>query len=296
MKGRVLVTGLGGFTGPYVNRELDRRGYEVRGFDTHAAHSEQSVNLLDPDAVRRELAARPADYVIHLAAVSVVMHDRALDYYRVNVEGTLNLLEALAGQARAVRKVILASSANVYGRPQQDPVDEEARALPVSHYGASKLGMELMARIWFDRMPILLVRPFNYTGLAQSARFVVAKLARLFAAKAPTIEVGDTSVVREFMDVRDVVRIYADLLECEAEGDVVNLCCGVGHSIEAIVAMLTRISGHSPTLVPKAELRRANDIHSLVGSTGKLTSLLGSLSFRPVEETLRWMIEAPPGV
>jgi nucleoside-diphosphate-sugar epimerase len=293
MRARVLVTGLNGFTGPYVKQELERRGLEVCGLGSSAvAGRSESIDLLDGEALAHELAARPADYVIHLAGVSVVVHDRLLDYYRVNIEGTLNLLEAITRQGRKVKKVLLASSANVYGRPINSPVNEDAPTLPVSHYGASKLGMELMARIWFEQMPILLVRPFNYTGIGQSMRFVVAKLARLFREKALNIEMGDTSVFREFMDVRDVVRVYADLLECDHACDVVNLCSGVGHSVDEIFEMLTRISGHSPKLVSKAELRRSNDIRALIGSTSKLTSFLGAgVSFRPVEETLRWMLE-----
>ena len=201
------------------------------------------VDLLDADAVRRFVEAESFNYVVHLAAVSFVAHETAADYYRVNVLGTLNLLEALAAVPGKLKKVVLASSANVYGRPVHSPVDESAAPAPMNHYGVSKLAMELMAGTWFDRLPILITRPFNYSGVGQSPKFVLPKLVGHFRDRAETIELGDTAVVREFMDVRDVADVYAALLESAATSQAVNLCAGQGYRLDEILEKLRRAYG-----------------------------------------------------
>jgi GDP-6-deoxy-D-talose 4-dehydrogenase len=288
----VLVTGISGFTGPYVRDELERRGYRVVGLANSkpARTGDLAVDLLDAPALRDCVARIRPDYIVHLAGLAFVAHDDAADCYRNNLLGTLNLLEAADRSKSPLKKIVLASSANVYGRPARLPVDESAPTLPLSHYGASKLAMEHMARIWFGRLPILLVRPFNYTGVGQSSKYVVAKLAEFFRKRAPEMELGDTSVVREFMDVRDVARIYAELLASAATGDVVHICAGRGYRLDEVLGMLERLSGYAPRVSRAPALVRGNDIPELVGSPARLERVVGKLSFRPFEETLRWML------
>ena len=291
MPGRVLITGASGFTGPYVRAALESRGHQVVGLADRARKgSDATVDLLDGAALGRFLEAEPFDYVIHLAALSFVVHDNAADYYRVNLLGAVNLLEALARAKRPLQKIVLASSANVYGRPARNPVDEAAPPAPLNHYGVSKYAMELMARLWFDRLPILVTRPFNYSGAGQSAKFVFAKIVGHFRDRAPEIELGDTSVVRELMDVRDVAAIYAGLLESEETSEVVNLCAGHGYRVDEVLENLRALTGARPRINRSPALVRGNEIPELVGSPAKLTRLIGKPAFRPLEETLRWML------
>jgi GDP-6-deoxy-D-talose 4-dehydrogenase len=290
--GRVLITGVSGFTGPYVRAALERRGHQVVGLADHATGADKTVDLLDAAAVGRFLDAEAFDYVIHLAALSFVAHDNASDYYRVNLLGTSNLLEALSRARRPLKKIILASSANVYGRPARIPVDESAPAAPLSHYGVSKYAMELMARLWFDRLPILITRPFNYSGAGQSAKFVFAKMVGHFRDRAPSIELGDTSVVRELMDVRDVAEIYAALLESKATSEAVNLCSGHGYRVDEVLDKLRALTGAAPRVERAPALMRGNEIPELVGSPVKLKAIVPAATFRPLEDTLRWMLGA----
>ena len=293
---RVLVTGVSGFTGPYVRAALEGRGYQVVGLADHAAGANNhAVDLLDAAALGAFLEREAFDCVIHLAALSYVVHDNAADYYRVNLLGALNLLEALARSKRPPKKIVLASSANVYGRPARIPVDESAPPAPLNHYGASKYAMELMARMWFDRLPILITRPFNYSGVGQSPKFVFAKIVAHFRDRAGAIELGDTSVVREFMDVRDVAAIYAALLESSAAADVVNLCAGKGYRVDEVLEKLRGITGATPRIERAPGLMRGNEIPQLVGSPAKLKSMIPEASFRPLEETLRWMLASGAG-
>ena len=160
---RVLVTGLEGFTGPYVAQALRAAGHEV-----HGAPAWPAFDLRRPADIAAALDAAKPDWVLHLAGLSSVTHADAAELYAVNAVGTGNLLQAIAERAPGVRKVLLASSANVYGNADADPIDEQVAPRPVNHYACSKLAMEFIARTWFDRLPIVIARPFNYTGPGQT--------------------------------------------------------------------------------------------------------------------------------
>jgi nucleoside-diphosphate-sugar epimerase len=292
MAGRVLVTGISGFTGRYLRGALERRGYAVHGVaESVSRASDCAVNLLDRAALARAVKEIEPRYVVHLAGVANVAHDHAEDFYRIHAVGTSVLLEELGRSGLALQKIVLASSANVYGRPQRVPVRESEPIAPVSHYGASKAAMEALARTWFDRLPILIARPFNYTGVGQSLDFVLPKLAEHFRRRAPEIELGELAVTRELNDVRDVAEAYASLLECEAAADVVNLCSGRGHRLDRVFQQLCSITGHTPKVHAGEALRRRNEIPELVGSPEKLAGWIGAIPARPLEETLRWMLE-----
>ncbi len=290
---RALVTGISGFTGPYVRAALEARGHEVYGIAEHTGHnsSDEAVDLLDVDAIEACLARKPVDCVLHLAGISFVAHGRAADQYRINLLGTLNLLEAIWSLRLPVRKIVLASSAYVYGRPASVPVSESMLPSPAGHYAVSKYAMELMARTWFDRLPILIGRPFNYTGIGQSEKFVLPKLVKHFRDRTPEIELGDTSVVREFMDVRDVAAIYARLVESDSRSDVVNICSGIGHRLESVIDTLRSLSGFAPKLKTSPALIRENEIAALTGSPARLHRITGPIAYRPLEETLGWMLK-----
>src|SRR5207302_4783272 len=175
---RVLVTGARGFTGRYLVDRLRADGYSVVGMTEAlpAGASEVHANLLDPGAMARAVELARPDRVVHLAALSFVAHDDVEATYRVNLLGSLALLQALDAMSTPIRSVILASSAAVYGNVNADAIEETAAPAPVSHYGASKRAMELVAATFRDRLPIVVVRPFNYTGPGQAEHFAVPKV------------------------------------------------------------------------------------------------------------------------
>jgi GDP-6-deoxy-D-talose 4-dehydrogenase len=287
----VLITGISGFTGRHLRSALEAGGYVVHGIGPLVSHAnDRAADLLDPPSLDRALSALGVEYVVHLAGVSSPAHDQPDQFRVVHEDGTRNLLEALAKRRDGLRKVILASSAYVYGQPVRSPVDESAEPAPTTPYGESKLRMERMAAQWFSRLPLLIVRPFNYTGIGQSATFVVPKLVNHFREKSRQIELGDTTVVREFLDVRDVAELYARLLECELQSDVVNLCRGIGYTLSSVIDMLRNIAGHAPDIRDAAALHRVGEMRQLVGSPQKLLEAVGKFSFRPLEQTLAWML------
>jgi nucleoside-diphosphate-sugar epimerase len=232
------------------------------------------------------------DYIVHLAAISFVGHNDPLDFYRVNVIGTLNLLEACAAVGHTPRKLLIASSANVYGNVSSDAIDESFPVTPVNHYAASKAAMETMVRTWFDRLPILIVRPFNYTGRGQASNFLVPKIVGHFARREASIELGNIDVARDFSDVRYVASAYEALLDSEAAAETVNVCTGTPYTLRDILSKASDLTGHELEVHVNPAFVRQTDVKMLAGSPAKLRSLVPAVEAIPFIDTLRWMLAA----
>ena len=287
-RGRVLVTGCSGFTGRYVAERLTAGGFEV--FDPEADGRE--FDLTEPDTLPAAVAEARPDYLIHLAAQSFVAHRDVSAFYRVNTVGTTQLLDSVLTSGVLVRRIVLASSANVYGNSVVNPIPESTVPAPVNHYAASKLAMEHMAATYADRLSITMTRPFNYTGPGQARQFLIPKLVEHFADRRPFVELGNLDVVRDFSDVRAVAESYVRLLTVERPPTVVNLCSGIGRSLRQILDDLTELSGHHLEVRVNPAFVRGNEVHKLVGSAATLRASLGTLPFQDFRETLAWMVEA----
>jgi nucleoside-diphosphate-sugar epimerase len=281
---RVLVTGALGFTGKYVCALLHARGIEVVPLPEEVDLRRRAETVLAVQEVR-------PTHVIHLAAISYVAHDQPDEFYEINALGTLHLLEALRGLPQPVERVVLASSANVYGQVERLPILEDTPTMPQNHYAASKIALEAIARVYQPELPITVLRPFNYTGPGQSSQFLVPKLVSHFKERASSVRLGNVEVSRDFSDVRDIARVYASLLDCRVEsGTTVNFCAGVSHSIRQILEMLERLSGHHVDIIPEESLIRKGEIRNLVGSNAKLVSMTGYNPERSLEQTLADML------
>lgn len=295
----VLVTGINGFTGRYLAEELQRAGYKVVGLgidpDIPAGTTMSRCDLTNREAMLKIVSQIAPEYVIHLAGISFAAHGDAGSIYRTNIIGTRNLLEALALSATAPKMILLASSAHVYGNATTCPIVETTVTNPASDYAVSKLAMEMMARLWADRLPIAIVRPFNYTGVGQSLNFLLPKIVDHFRRKVPKIELGNLDVIRDFSDVRDVVRSYRLLLEAPSRGEVFNMCSGTGYTLEEILAMIKELSGHDMEVLVNTDFVRDDEVHKLTGSSAKLHKLIGASRLTPLNETLSWMLRYQVG-
>ncbi len=291
MEKRALITGLNGFTGYYLAAELARAGYALFGADVKpdGAPNNFAVDLLDKAALRRLVAEVKPTVVVHLAAIAFVGHGNADAFYQVNVIGTRNLLEALAIEAPAVRCVLLPSSANIYGNAAAGVLDERTPANPANDYAVSKLAMEYMARLWLDRLPIVITRPFNYTGVGQSVQFLLPKIVDHFRRGERVIELGNIDVERDFSDVRTLTQAYARLLDKVPAGEVFNVCSGNTWSLKDVIAMMGEIAGYAIEVRVNPAFVRANEVRRLQGDVGKLEAAVGALDRVPLRETLRWM-------
>ncbi len=295
---RTLVTGAAGFTGRYLAHALAERGHEVHGLvHMHEPELASVVNaheadLADLEAVKRIVADVRPDHVVHLAAISFVAHGDIDQMYRSNIVGTRQLLEALAGSPVAPSSVLIASSANVYGNAREGVLDERVPAAPANDYGVSKLAMEYVAKLYAPRLPIIVVRPFNYTGRGQSTNFLLPKIVAHARERAPVIELGNLDVARDFSDVRTVAAAYAKLLtEPAAIGELYNICSGRAVSLETVVEMVSELSGHSLQVAVNPAFVRADEVRTLCGSAAKLERVIGPLDAIPLRQTLDWMLQ-----
>lgn len=290
---RVLITGINGFTGQYLRAELAGSGWEVYGIGRMDDPSRcRDIDLLDSRGISDWISAVRPDAVVHLAGIAFVGHGNPDAFYQVNLIGTRHLLEALATLDPAPSCVLLASSANVYGNASGGALAESWPPHPANDYAVSKLAMEYLARLWCDRLPIVVVRPFNYTGVGQSEAFLLPKIVAHFRCGAASIELGNLDVWRDFSDVRAVVRAYRRLLEVKPAGETVNVCSGRTHSLREVIGMAEALSGRTIEVRVNPAFVRSSEVASLCGDPTLLRQLIGAWDTPPLQETLGWMLDA----
>jgi len=278
---KLLLTGANGFTGQHFAAVAKSAGYDVIALE---------ADLTDSKAVSEEVLRVQPKVVVHLAAISFVAHGDADAMYQVNVLGTRHLLQALSALDTKPNAILLASSANIYGNAQAEVLDELTKQLPANDYGVSKLAMEHVARLWMDKLPIIITRPFNYTGLGQDPKFLIPKIVGHFIRKEPLIELGNLDVDREFSDVRIVCQTYLKLLKVEqAIGNTFNICSGKAYSLREIISFMEDIAGYKIEISVNPEFVRPNEIKRLVGNPSYLHQAIGEQECLHIKETLGWM-------
>lgn len=297
----LLITGIDGFTGRYLASAAKAEGYRVVGL----AHKSQSVvpdgadavevcDLLNPIVLRNAVSKIAPDVVAHLAAIAFVAHGSADDIYRTNILGTRNLLESLSEATKKPSMVLLVSSANIYGNSAGGRLSEDTKLDPANDYAVSKLAMEYLANLYEGKLPITIVRPFNYTGVGQSTKFLLPKIVDHVRRREPIIELGNLDVARDFSDVRMVVAYYLRLMTCPgAIGGIFNVCSGKAYALNDVISMIKKISGFDFEVRVNPSFIRENEVKVLLGDRHRLDSLVGEISPIALEDTLRWMLETP---
>ncbi|MGF7169432.1 nucleoside-diphosphate-sugar epimerase [Sphingobium xanthum] len=296
---RYLITGAGGFTGLHMAAELLSQGHEVHGAvrDDHAAvvaglFTTHVCDLKDREQVRQLVESARPDKVVHLAGIAHVAHSDVTEIYETNLLASRNLLEALARLETPPSAILLASSANIYGNRHGGMITEDNPPDPANDYAVSKIAMEHMARLFGDRLPIIIVRPFNYTGAGQASNFLVPKIIDHLKRRAPAIELGNIDVERDWSDVRDVVTAYRRLLDCaKAVGETFNICSGHATSLKEVFALACSLAGYEMEIRVNPAFVRTSEVASLCGSSEKLEQVIGPLSRTDLEQTLAWMLE-----
>jgi len=279
----VLITGLDGFTGRYVQAELKNNGYKAVGL---------SSDLTDLNALSAEIEHIQPHAVVHLAGIAFVGHGNANAFYEVNLIGTRNLLDVLSKHAPDIQSILLASSANIYGNRAEGTLSEDTPPDPINDYAVSKLAMEQMAHLWADKLPLFIVRPFNYTGIGQDEVFLIPKIIAHFKEKKSVIELGNLDVWREFGDVRSVACIYEKLLTACPAGETLNICTGQTHSLREVVGLCEKITGHKIEIKVNPEFVRTNEVRVLTGDNNRLKNYIGNCETQSLEDTLTWMFSS----
>ncbi len=286
---RALVTGADGFVGRHLVAFLQHEGDDVVETDRHLG-----LDILDPAGLVTLLTDVRPDVVFHLAGQADVGGSWAspIETFRVNAEGTMNVL--LASVGAGVGRVVAVSSADVYGRVPAEalPIAEDRPLRPVSPYGASKAAADLVAlqaHLGHD-LAVVRARPFNHLGPGQSDRFVAAALASRIARNElegeSEVPVGNLSPRRDFTDVRDVVRAYRLLAERGVPGEAYNVCSGRDVAVQEVADRLVALAERPMALVPDPDLVRPVDTPVLRGDPTKAQEATGWVPAISLGQTL----------
>lgn len=281
MSGPVLVTGAGGFVGRHLLAELGGRAVAGR------------ADVTDGDALAAELRAVAPAAVCHLAAATSVAESWRLgaETWRVNVLGTVALLDAVRAEAPEARTLVV-STGEVYGPTPDGPAGEDTPVAPLSPYAASKAAAELAATraARAEKLDVVVARPFQHAGPGQDERFAIgswtARIARLERAGGGELEVGDLTVRRDLTDVRDVTRAYRLLLDPATPAGTYNVCSGRTVELATVLDTLVRLAREPVEVRDNPALRRPVDVPVLAGDPARLEAATGWRAEIPLEQTL----------
>ncbi len=307
---RFLITGVAGFVGRHLAERLLAEGHEVFGCDCNLPATTPVAGTLnlpadhllvcdicDRGQVETVVGAVRPDGLFHLAAFTnpTASFNDPDGAYRANLLGSLNVFAAVHDAAIPCR-VVWVGSSDAYGQVNADelPVTERNLFRPLSPYAVSKAAADLAAYQWSRArgLDVVRVRPFNHTGPGQASHFVCADFARQLAAvkhhrRPPRIEVGNLDVVRDFSDVRDVVRAYVAVFEHGVTGEAYNVCSGGGRTPRQILERLIELSGADVDVVVDPARQRPADVPVLIGSAAKLRDATGWAPMIDWDQSLR---------
>jgi GDP-4-dehydro-6-deoxy-D-mannose reductase len=304
---RALITGCGGFVGPYVAGVLAARGYEVWGVDVRENVEDPSLgayvscDLSHREAVEALFREAAPDAIVHLAAQSSAGKSLKEPFATLtrNIIPTLNILEFARTAGKGVR-MLAVGSGDVYGAvtPADLPLAETRPPNPGNPYALSKAIQEQISAQYASAygVEVVMTRSFNHTGPGQRDAFVLPSFARQIAEiraglREPRIEVGDLDLKRDFTDVRDVAEAYAALVENGGRGEVYNVCSGVSYGLRALLEKMCAIAGIAPEIRVDASRVRPSEARELRGDPSKIERDTKWRARTPIEATLESLLE-----
>jgi GDP-4-dehydro-6-deoxy-D-mannose reductase len=294
---RIAITGAGGFVGGFLVKELAGADVDLVAI---GANGGPALDITDRAAVSALIAELQPDAIVHLAAVAFPADARRdPDHaWRVNVDGTLNIARAILAHSRQTR-LVFAGSSEAYGAAfnaaLDGRVDEQAALLPMSAYGASKAAADMaLGQMAHDGLDVVRFRPFNHTGPGQSTAYVVPAFAQQVAAikradAEAAVRVGNLDAVRDFLDVRDVVRAYAMAATAETPlpaGSVFNLASGQPTTIADILDRLVAQAGRPVTIETDPARVRPSEVPRALGDPLAAQTVLGWAPRIPLARTI----------
>jgi len=306
MSKNALITGISGFVGPYLTQELIKHGYEVFGCDRSSKNSlDSKCKIPDPHTFKCDLLnkkdifeiinrVRP-DQIFHLAGFSSVKDswNKPELCRKINVKGTKNLLDSII-EAKLNPRILIVTSAEVYGKPKELPQKETSSLSPESPYAKSRVEQEKLLES-YKNLDWVVSRSFNHTGPGQQPIFVIPEFAQqLINIKnnkiEPKIMVGNLEAKRDFSDVKDVVMAYRLLLEKGKMHEIYNVCSGKSYMIKDLLNKMIKIIGKEVIVEIDKNKFRTVDIKELRGDNSKIREL-GFENRFGIEETLADMIK-----
>lgn len=312
---KIVITGFSGFVASHFMEYLydNYPEYEVYGlslgkpiFDYGRYKDKMKVlfyemDLMDENVLIRHFNEIHPDYVLHLAAYSSVAYSwqHPEDSFTNNCNIFLNLIDAIRKTAPGCR-ILSVGSSEEYGNVSHEnlPIRENQTLQPISPYAVARVSQELLAKVYVESfgMQIIMTRSFNHIGPRQDERFVIPSFIKKIIEVKKTgmsqgvIETGDISIVRDFVDVRDVVDAYYKLLINGTVGEVYNICSGQAIRLSEVVSMIAEQVGVKITTRTNPDFVRPNDNKEIVGSPYKIERELGWKPFISFKDTIRDMI------
>jgi len=302
-----LVTGAAGFAGSHLAEHLVKSGHAVVGLTMpgedlkrlnglRGSMDVRQGDITDRQSLRDSLGNSRFDYIFHLAALASVANSFGAPAlaFRVNTQGTVNILEAF--RARPPKKIVCISSADVYGHVPKalTPIRESTPLKPASPYSASKAAAEIACLQYWRTfaMPVVILRPFNHTGPKQGPGFAPSDFAGAIARiekglDAPKLAVGNLESFRDYSDVRDVVRAYLLAAEGCEPGEIYNVSSGRAVKIGALLEALLALCQTKVTVVEDPGKSRPSDMPYVVGDNSKFIHRTGWHPEVPFEATVR---------
>lgn len=284
MAHRIFVTGGSGFIGSYLIDYLVSIGVTVGTFCSVRNNFLSSTKIQVFDAtlseknkMRKAFEEFQPTALVHLAAISSPVYADVLKIYQTNVIGTENLFEALVESGNSQIKVILTSTAGIYGNNEIEFISESEPFNPLNHYSYSKMVMEFLSRTWEDQFDIKIVRPFNIIGSRQNDQFLIPKLTKAFVRKDPIIYVGNLDTIRDYSPVDRTVALLTELLFQPVEFKLLNICSSIPISGHEVIKILEELTGFRPKINVLPELIRRNEIYRSVGDSSKANEVLGKV-------------------
>jgi GDP-4-dehydro-6-deoxy-D-mannose reductase len=303
---KAFITGVTGFAGTHLAKHLLDNDFIVCG--TYLSEGSQvafkykdevelrQLDLLDEEKTHSIIESIKPDYVFHLAA-STSPRESFKDPKKTfsnNVTSQINVLEALRKLEMLEAKILIVSSAEVYGhvKPSDLPIDESTPFTPTNPYAVSKIAQDYLGLQYFltNKLRIVRVRPFNHVGPGQSPSFVISAFAKKIVdierGREEVMKIGNLTSKRDFTDVRDMVKAYLLALEKGEVGDVYNLGFGKSYKISDILEMMIRMSKARIKTEEDPDLMSPSDDPELLCDGSKFMSLTGWKPEIPIEKTL----------
>ncbi len=305
-----LITGIAGFAGSFLAEYLLRLGdCQIVG-TTLSLHESPNVsqikdtiqlvpvNLLEEEKIETLIADIKPDFIYHLAALAspAKSFSHPTETIVNNIQAELNILEAVKKAELKNTKILVISSADIYGllQPEDLPVDEDTPMRPNNPYAVSKIAQDYLGLQYFItyKLPIIRVRPFNHIGSRQAGSFAISDFSKRIVDiekgnTPPVLKVGNLEAKRDFTDVRDMVKAYVLAIEKGEPGEVYNIGSGIAHKMSDIVAMMQKMSSVPFTLEQDPAFMRPSDNPELCCDNTKFVALTGWKPEIPLEQTLK---------
>lgn len=306
---RVLITGITGFVGSHLAEFLlKKKDVEVFGIErwrsdqTNIHGIKDKITFIECDirdfsSVKKVIQNVKPSKIFHLAAQSFVptSWNAPAETLHTNIIGELNLFEAVR-ESNIDPWIQIACSSEEYGKvyPNELPITEKNILRPLSPYAVSKVGQDMLGYQYHQSygLKIIRTRGFNHTGPRRGDVFVSSNFCKQVALiekkkQKPVIKVGNLDAIRDFTDVRDMVRAYWLSTEGKCKpGEAYNICTGKGYKIKDIISILLKLTKSKIKIEKDPSRIRPSDVPVLIGDNSKFVKATGWKPTIPFEKTL----------